>query len=126
MIIVTTKNGGDTDGKVAFQFNTSIAAQSEKSMRFTMLNSTDRGKALWQASVNDGQDPAAGYGDIYNYSWNNDFANPVLSSVTLKPNVGGDPNTPVGDTDWQSVMYKTGIITKNDLTASYGNKKLLR
>ena len=122
VIIVTTKNGGDTDGKVAFQFNTSIAAQSEKSMRFTMLNSTDRGKALWQASVNDGQDPAAGYGDIYNYSWNNDFANPVLSSVTLKPNVGGDPNTPVGDTDWQSVMYKTGIITKNDLTASYGNK----
>ncbi|MCP9767257.1 SusC/RagA family TonB-linked outer membrane protein [Lacihabitans sp. LS3-19] len=122
VIIVTTKNGGDTDGKIAFQFNSSIAAQSEKSMRFTMLNSVDRGKALWQASVNDGQDPAAGYGDIYNYTWNNDFANPVLSSVTLKPFVGGDSNTPVGDTDWQSVMYKTGIITKNDFTASYGNK----
>ncbi|MCB0646628.1 MAG: SusC/RagA family TonB-linked outer membrane protein [Saprospiraceae bacterium] len=122
VIIVTTKNGGDTNGKVAFQFNSSIASQSEKSMRFEMLNSLDRGKALWQASVNDGQDPAAGYGDIYNFSWNNDFANPVLNSVTLKPFVGGDQNTPVGDTDWQSVMYKTGIITKNDFTASYGNK----
>ena len=122
VIIVTTRNGGDTNGKVAFQFNTSVSAQTEKSMRFKMLNSLDRGKALWQASVNDGQDPAAGYGDIYAFNWNNDYKNPVLSSVTVKPFVGGDQNTPAGDTDWQSVMYKTGIVTKNDFTASYGNK----
>lgn len=122
VIIVTTKSGGDTNGKVEFQFNSSISAQSEKSMRFNMLNSVDRGKALWQASVNDGQDPAAGYGDIYTFSWNNDYKNPVLSGVTVKPFVGGDQNTPVGDTNWQDVMYKTGIVTKNDFTASYGNK----
>lgn len=122
VIIVTTKNGGDTNGKVEFQFNSSISAQSEKSMRFTMLNAVDRGKALWQASVNDGQDPAAGYGEIYNFDWNKNFSNPVLNGVTVKPFVGGDQNTPVGDTDWQSVMYKTGIVAKNDLTASYGNK----
>ncbi len=122
VIIVTTKNGGNTNGKVEFQFNSSVSAQSEKSMRFKMLNSIDRGKALWQASVNDGQDPAAGYGDIYSFSWNNDFKNPILSSVAVKPLVGGDANTPVGDTDWQNVMYKTGIVTKNDFTASYGNK----
>lgn len=122
VIIVTTKSGGDTNGKVEFQFNSSISAQSEKAFRFDMLNSVDRGKALWQASVNDGQDPAAGYGEIYDFNWNKNFSNPVLNSVTLKPFVGGDPNTPVGDTDWQDVMYKTGIVTKNDLTASYGNK----
>lgn len=123
VIIVTTKNGGDTGGKVTFQFNSSIAAQSEKSMRFEMLNAVDRGRALWQASVNDKQDPAGGYGDIYEFNWNKDFNNPVLNSVTVKPFVGGDPNTPVGDTDWQDVMYKTGIITKNDFTASYGTNK---
>lgn len=122
VIIVTTKNGGDTNGKVEFQFNSSVSMQSEKSMRFKMLNSVDRGRALWQASVNDGQDPAAGYGDIYDFSWNKNFANPVLTGVTVKPFVGGDQNTPAGDTDWQSVMYKTGIVTKNDFTASYGNK----
>jgi len=91
-------------------------------MRFNMLNSLDRGKALWQASVNDGQDPAAGYGDIYSFDWNNNFQSPKLNGVTLKPYVGGDANTPVGDTNWQDVMYKTGIVTKNDFTASYGNK----
>ncbi|MEP7109131.1 MAG: SusC/RagA family TonB-linked outer membrane protein [Ferruginibacter sp.] len=122
VIIVTTKNGGNTNGKVNFQLNSSISSQSEKAIRFKMLNSVDRGKALWQASVNDGQDPAAGYGEIYNFDWNNDYANPVLKGVTPKPFVGGDPNTPVGNTDWQDVMYKTGIVTNNSLTASVGNK----
>jgi TonB-linked SusC/RagA family outer membrane protein len=122
VIIVTTKNGGNTNGKVQFQFNSSLSAQSEKSMRFKMLNSVDRGKALWQASVNDRQDPAAGYGAIYNFDWNHDYDHPVLNGVTVQPFVGGDPNTPAGNTDWQSVMYKTGIVTNNTLTASVGNK----
>ncbi len=122
VIIVTTKNGGNTNGKVNFQLNSSISTQSEKSMRFKMLSSVDRGKALWQASVNDGQDPAAGYDEIYGFDWNKDYSNPVLNSVTLKPFVGGDPNTPAGNTDWQDVMYKTGIVSNNSLTASVGNK----
>ena len=122
VIIVTTKNGGNTNGKVNFQFNSLVSAESEKSMRFTMLSSLDRGKALWQASVNDGQDPAAGYGEIYSFDWNLDYTHPVLNGVTVKPFVGGDPNTPAGNTDWQSVMYKTGIVTNSSLTASVGNK----
>ncbi|SHL97802.1 SusC/RagA family TonB-linked outer membrane protein [Mucilaginibacter sp. OK098] len=122
VIIVTTKNGGNTQDKVQFQFNNSTSVESEKSSRFKMLSAVDRGKALWQASVNDGQDPAAGYGDIYAFNWNNDYQNPVLNSVTVKPFVGGDPNTPAGNTDWQSVLYKTAIATNNDLTASVGNK----
>lgn len=122
VIIVTTKNGGNTNGKVEFQFNSSVSVQSEKAMRFKMLNAVDRGRALWQASVNDGQDPAAGYGEIYNFDWNKSFTNPILNGVSVKPFVGGDPNTPVGDTDWQDVMYKTGIVTRNDFTISTGNK----
>jgi len=122
VIIVTTKNGGNTNNKVDFQFNSSLSAQSEKSMRFKMLNSVDRGRALWQASVNDRQDPAGGYGEIYNFDWNKDFDNPVLNSVTVKPFVGGDPNTPAGNTDWQNVMYKIGLVSNNTLAASVGNK----
>ena len=122
VIIVTTKNGGNTNGKVNFQLNSSISAQSEKSVRLNMLNSVDRGKALWQASVNDKQDPAGAYGEIYNFDWNNDFNNPVLNAVTVKPFVGGDPGTPAGNTDWQDVMYKTGLVSNNSLTVSTGNK----
>jgi TonB-dependent starch-binding outer membrane protein SusC len=122
VIIVTTKNGGNTNGKVVFQFDNSISVQSEKSSRFKMLNAVDRGKALWRASVNDGQDPAAGYGQIYNFDWNHDFNNPVLNSVSVQPFVGGDSNTPAGNTNWQEVMYKKGLVTNNSLTASVGNK----
>jgi TonB-dependent starch-binding outer membrane protein SusC len=122
VIIVTTKNGGNTNGKVNFQLNSSISAQSEKSVRLNMLNSVDRGKALWQASVNDKQDPAGAYGEIYNFDWNNDYNNPVLNAVTVKPFVGGDPGTPAGNTDWQDVMYKTGLVSNNSLTVSAGNK----
>jgi len=122
VIIVTTKNGGNTEGKVNFQFNTSAALQSEKSVRFKMLNAVDRGRALWQASVNDGVNPEDGYGEIYNFDWNHNLSNPVLNSVTVKPFVGGDPNTPAGNTDWQDVMYKTGLVISNSLTASIGNR----
>lgn len=122
VIIVTTKTGANTEGKVQFQFNSTTSVESEKSLRYKMLNAVDRGKALWQASVNDGQDPTAGFGSIYKFDWNGNYANPVLNSVTVQPFVNGDPNTPAGDTDWQSVLYKTAIVTNNDFTASVGNK----
>jgi TonB-dependent SusC/RagA subfamily outer membrane receptor len=122
VILVTTKNGGNTHGKVVFQFNTNLSIQSEKSQRFKMLNAADRGRALWQASVNDRQNPSAAYGEIYQFDWNNNFDNPVLNGVMVRPLVGGNPNTPAGDTYWQDVMYKTGIATNHSFTASVGNK----
>lgn len=122
VIIVTTKNGADNDGKVKVQFTSNVSVQSEKRQRFEMANAEQRGRALWQASVNDGVDPADGYGEIYNFDWNGDFSNPILNGVTTQPYVGGDTNVPVGDTDWQDEMYETGYVTNNDLTISGGNE----
>lgn len=122
VIIVTTKNGGDTQGRINIDFNSSISSQSEKPQRYKMLNAVDRGRALWQASVNDRVDPASGYGEIYNFDWNGNFDNPVLNSVSVKPFVGGDPNVPAGDTDWQDEIYETGVVVNNDLTFSGGTK----
>lgn len=122
VIIITTKSGGNTDGKVQFQFNNSTSLQTEKPFRFDMLSSIDRGRALWQASVNDRTSPTDGYGEIYKFDWNGNYDNPVLNNVTLQPFVGGDPNVPAGNTDWQDVMYKAGIVTNNSLTASVGNR----
>ncbi|QJW90336.1 TonB-dependent receptor [Spirosoma taeanense] len=122
VIIVTTKNGANTDGKLNVQFNTSLSAQSEKPERFKMLNAVDRGRALWRASVNDGADPASAYGEIYKFDWNKDFKNPVLNNVTVQPYVGGNQSVPAGNTDWQNELYKTGYVTNNDLTISGGTK----
>ena len=122
VVIVTTKNGSDKKGKVNVQFNSNFSIQSEKSQRFKMLNAVDRGRALWQASVNDGVDPAGGYGEIYNFDWNGDFNNPILNSVSVQPYVGGDQSVPAGDTDWQDEIYETGYVISNDLTISGGNE----
>lgn len=122
VIIVSTKNavsGGEDNFSI--QFNSNISALSEKRQRYVMLDAVGRGRALWQASVNDRTDPNSGYGEIYNFDWNGDYDNPVLNSVTVQPFVGGDPNVPAGDTDWQDVMYKTGYVYNNDLTISGGN-----
>ena len=122
VIIVTTKNRAKGD-VTAVSFSTNVSVLSEKKQRYKMLNAIERGKVLWQASVNDGADPAGGYGEIYNFDWNNNFANPVLNSVSVKPFVGGDKNVPVGDTDWQDTVYQTGLLINNDLSVSGGSEK---
>lgn len=122
VIIVTTKNAAK-GGVIKVSYSTNVSVLSEKKQRYNMLNALDRGKVLWQASVNDGASPSGGYGEIYNFDWNNDFTNPILNSVSVKPYVGGDTNVPAGDTDWQDTLYKTGFLINNDLSVSGGSDK---
>ncbi|MGQ8335186.1 SusC/RagA family TonB-linked outer membrane protein [Sunxiuqinia sp. A32] len=122
VIIVTTKNGSNTKGKVKVQFSSNFSVQSEKPQRYNMLNAVERGEALWQASINDRVDPAAANGEIYNFDWNGDFNSPVLNKVTSQPFVGGDTNVPSADTDWQDATYQPGYVISNDLTVTGGTE----
>ncbi|MRI00598.1 SusC/RagA family TonB-linked outer membrane protein [Kriegella sp. EG-1] len=124
VIIVTTKNKARAAGgeKLSISINSNMSVLSEKKQRYDMLNAQQRGEVLWQASVNDGADPNGGYGEIYNFDWNGDFNNPVLNSVSVQPFVGGDPNFPAGDTDWQDETYKTGYVFNNDVSVSGGTE----
>ncbi len=122
VIIVTTENAMRGE-KMRVSFNSNFSVLSEKKQRYDMLNAEQRGRALWQASVNDNSDPNAGYGEIYNFDWNNDFQNPVLNNVTVQPFVGGDENVPAGNTDWQDEIYEAGYVINNDLTVSGGTDK---
>src|SRR5882757_2941438 len=72
VIIVTTKDGG-TGGaeKVHMQFSSSLTWQTERPWQQPVLSSLDRGKALWQAAVNDSTDPNKNStSNIYQYTWN--------------------------------------------------------
>ena len=123
VIIVTTKNS-TRDEKLNVSFNTNFSVLTEKKQRYNMLNSADRGRVLWEASVNDNSDPNSGYGEIYDFDWNGDFNNPILNSVTVDQYVGGNTDVPSGDTDWQDELYETGYVVNNDLTVSGGNDKV--
>jgi len=125
VVIVTTKNRARaSEGeKISVSINSNLSVLSENQQRYDMLNAQQRGEVLWRASVNDGADPSAGFGEIYNFDWNGDFNNPVLNSVTPQPFVGGNPDIPVGDTDWQDESYETGFVFNNEVSVSGGSEK---
>lgn len=123
VIVVTTKNRAAGGERLNVTINSNFSVLSEKQQRYKMLNAEQRGEVLWRAMVNDGADPQSGYGEIYDFDWNGDFNNPVLHGVSVRPFVGGDPNVPAGDTDWQDVMYERGYVFNNEVTLSTNTEK---
>ena len=125
VIIVTTKDGsGGGQEKVHIQFSSSLTWQSERPWQEKVLSSLDRGKALWRAAVNDSLDPnGLSTKNIYTYSWNGNYANPILTNVNIAPFVGGDSLEPAASTNWQNALYKTAMVTSNDLAISAGTAK---
>lgn len=119
VIIVTTKSGKD---KVSISFNSSVSASSY-TRRLSMMNTEQLGRTLWQASINDGT-PTTAHSARYTYEEHTD-ANGVriLDRVIPTQFVNGDPNIPSANTDWQKEVYKTGIVTQNNLTISAGNSR---
>jgi TonB-linked SusC/RagA family outer membrane protein len=128
VIIVTTKDGGNA-GKVKVTLSSSISAQTERPWQEPVLSSAGRGKALWQAAVNDHAvdgvtDPnTISTSAIYQYNWNNNYSSPVLNNVVITPFVGGDSLEPAASTNWQNALYKTALVTNTDLAISSGDAK---
>ncbi|HXB42918.1 MAG TPA: SusC/RagA family TonB-linked outer membrane protein [Puia sp.] len=127
VIIVTTKDGSSPSGdKVRIQLSTSITSQTERPWQQPVLSATQRGQALWRAAVNDGSNPdSISTSNIYQYNWNGDYVNPALTSVIINPYVGGSSSglEPAASTNWQNALYKTAMISSNNLTISAGNAK---
>ncbi|HEY4110837.1 TonB-dependent receptor [Puia sp.] len=123
VIIVTTKDGSTAGDKLRVTLNSSLTWQTERPWQENVLNTEDRGRALWRAAVNDGTDPNNLVSQIYTYDWNNDYTNPVLNKVNVAPFVGGSPLEPVGNTNWQDELYKTALITTNNVGIAAGNAR---
>ncbi|PSR53540.1 TonB-dependent receptor [Adhaeribacter arboris] len=121
VIIITTKQG---KGKLRVQLSSSGSFQ-KRFGKIDAANTLERGRALWQASINDGTDPAI-HSALYAFDYTGTGANAVLNKVTPVQWVGGDPAslTPaqVPGTDWQDVVYRTGFVTNNSLTLSGGSE----
>ena len=123
VIIVTTKDGSGSGEKLRITLNSSLTWQTERPWQEKALNSVDRGRALWRAAVNDSTDPNNLVNQIYTYDWNGNYTNPVLNKVNVAPFVGGNQLEPVGNTNWQNELYKTALVTSNDVGIASGNAK---
>ncbi|MDE5655803.1 MAG: TonB-dependent receptor plug domain-containing protein, partial [Muribaculaceae bacterium] len=105
VIIITTKRGNDLkitlDASVAAQFYTN---------RMKVLNAEGYGRAMWQAYVNDGQDPNTnGLGYRYNWGYNS-LGYPTLHSISMSKYLDAAGNVPAADTDWFDETTRTGMV----------------
>jgi len=119
VIIVTTKQGAK--GKVRMQFNNSLTSESYVT-KFKVLNTPGYGRAIWQAAINDGDDPNAST-TLFSYTQHTGAnGQPVLDQITPVKYLGGDSTEPSANTDWQNAVFKHGLIVNNDLVITTGSE----
>ena len=120
VIIITTKKG--KNGRMNVDFDASVSA-SMYTNKMKVLNAEQFGQAMWQAYINDGQDPNTN-GLGYRYDWGYDANGyPVLNSVSMSKYLDAANTVPASDTDWFDETTRTGIIQNYNLSASHGTDK---
>lgn len=116
VIIVQTKKG---KGR-SLVFDSRITTQKYLN-KIKVLNTEQRGRAYWQAYINEGKDPDAN--PLYDYEWSNDNAgNPVLGKVIPITWINEEMGIKGANTDWYKEVTRPGLILRNQLTLSTGGE----
>src|SRR5690606_41344717 len=106
VILVTTRKGSKGKAKVTYE---AYAAVNNPGNVPQMLNAEEYGRALWQATVNDGDDPTAAV-RYYNYDWTvNAQGIPVLNSVKPIEWLNDAKTMPSSNTHWFNEGMRTGF-----------------
>jgi TonB-linked SusC/RagA family outer membrane protein len=118
VIIVTTKKARNGQSRINFNASTSLQFNTSK---LDVLNTDERGRAYWQAAVNDKQSP--NLNSTYQYDWNNDFNNPVLNRVIQPEYLDAAKTMKPADTRWFDEISQTSLLQQYSLDISNGNEK---
>ena len=79
---------------------------------------------MWQAYVNDGQDPNTN-GLGYHFNWGYDKNGyPQLNSISMSKYLDAAGTTPSSDTDWFDETTRTGLIQNYNLSVSGSSDKM--
>lgn len=121
VVVVTTKHG---NSRLQVRVNTSYTRQFF-TQKLPVLNTHERGAALWQASIND-KTPVTAHQALYTYDWHTDANGiAILDKVTPTQWIGGNAGglTPSANTDWQNEVFGNGSIANTDITLSHGTDR---
>ena len=119
VIIITTKKG--KDGAVRVDFDASVT-MSQYQTKTKVLNTKEYGTAMWQAYVNDGEDPntnALGY----TFDWGYEKNIPTLNGMSLNKYLDAAGTMRVADTDWFNEITRPGLVQQYNASVSSGNEK---
>jgi TonB-linked SusC/RagA family outer membrane protein len=114
VIIITTKKGAQGAMRVDLRTNVSTETYA---FDVNPLNTEQRARALWQASVNDGTDPNNA-SPLYRYEWNGDYANPELDRILLPEYIDGNRTMRPANTDWYNEITQNSLIQDYNLAVS--------
>lgn len=120
VIIITTKKG--KEGQLKINFDASVSA-SMYTNKMEVLNTEEYGRAMWQAYVNEGQDPNTN-GLGYKYNWGYDAKGyPQLNGISMSRFLDSANTTPAADTDWFDETTRTGVVQQYNVSVSNGSEK---
>lgn len=122
VIIVTTKESKGKE-KLRIDYDANVTLQKYSST-LPVLNTRQRGEALWRASINDGTNPNI-HSALYTFDWHTDAQGvPLLDKVNVVDWIGGEAlGVHSADTNWQNVVFHDAIMTSNNLTITSGSEK---
>lgn len=118
VIIVTTKRAKKGYSRITADASASLQDYSTK---LKTLNTEGRGRAYWQAAVNDHSDP--NNNQIYQYDWNGDYNNPVLNKVNLPEFIDAAKTMKPADTYWYDQIAQTSLLQTYNVSIANGSER---
>jgi len=118
VIIVTTKRGKNGTSRIDVNESSSLQYYNSK---LSMLNTQQHGQAYFRAAVNDGTNP--NNNQIYQFDWNNDFANPVLNKIILPQYIDPEQTMKPANTNWYDQIGETSLLQNYNVSFSSGSEK---
>lgn len=118
VIIVTTKKAGK--GFTRVDFDASLSTQYYSTKQKT-LDADGRGRAYWQAAVNDRANP--NNNQIYQYDWNGDYDNPVLNKINYPEFIDAAKTMRPANTYWYDEIARTSVIQQYNIAVSTGSER---
>ena len=120
VILIETKKGAAGKTRITYNGSFGFADQMKKE---PMLNTIGYGTAMFQAAVNDGQDPNT-VTQIYHYDWHKDAnGNGILDKVTPRQYLSADSTMQAANTNWLDAISQRGIQNNQQITLSGGSDK---
>jgi len=120
VILVNTRKGQKGGTQVTYE---GYVGTSKITGVPKMLDAIGYGRGLWQATVNDGDDPSSAI-RIYDYDWGYDANGiPILNKVTPLPWLNEAQTMPSSNTNWFKEGTREGIQTNHQLTITGGGEK---
>lgn len=116
VVIIQTKKGKGN----SITFDSRVTTQKYQNTT-KVLNTEQRGRAMWQAFINEGNDP--NNHPLYDFEWRYDNNGvPVLDKVIPIEWINKELGIRAADTDWWDEVTRPGLILRNELTFSSGGE----